>query len=366
MVDALGPAAPGGEPEPEGLKILSRAGTGRRSHWYAAQQVRLERIVALKQLRPVHGESRSFREAFLQAGRQAAAIVHPAAIPVFNVYPNQCCIAMQWCRGAALREMSDSLSPLRVAVIGEVVMDCLSSLHATGRCHGNITPGNIFLGNDGGVWLEDFFHHPVMRDGERTFTGEYAFIAPETLTAGEVNWRTDVYGLGRVLGEVLDREAPAEELGMLLDTLQSRDPQQRGGSPGAVLDAFRRLRRLEEARVGSRPEVVRRKRMYRRVPAEFDVSLRPRSATPGETATILMKTRDIGESGVFVETDDLSIRVGSILELDFTLKGGEGRVHAFGIVRWRSEPPMVRGVGVQFVEVDQVGLANLRRYLENR
>lgn len=76
--------------------------------------------------------------------------------------------------------------------------------------------------------------------------------------------------------------------------------------------------------------------------------------------------RDIGESGVFVETDDELIVIGSILELDFTLKGVEGNVHAFGIVRWKSSPPMPRGVGVQFMEVDQAGLARLRKFLESK
>ena len=115
-----------------------------------------------------------------------------------------------------------------------------------------------------------------------------------------------------------------------------------------------------------KPAISRRRRMYRRVPGEFDVSLRRRTATPEETAVILNRIRDIGESGVFVETDDEFIGVGSIIELDFTLKGVEGNVHAFGVVRWKSSPPLPRGVGVQFLEVDQEGLARLRRFLDSK
>lgn len=140
----------------------------------------------------------------------------------------------------------------------------------------------------------------------------------------------------------------------------------RGGSPGAVLEAFRRLRRLEEARIGRTSLSQRRKRRYRRIPAAFEVPMRNVRPPPEETAVILMKTLDIGESGVFVETDDDSIGVGSILELDFALRGIEGNVHAFGVVRWRSTAPMPRGVGVQFVEVDQAGLTKLRSFLGSK
>lgn len=358
-----GSGTPPAKPEPNGLKLSFQAGQSRRSEWYAAEQVRLERLVAVKYLRPLLAESKAFLETFLEAGRQASVIVHPAALPIINVFPVQHCIAVQWCRGASLRELSDSLPPYRVATIGEVVMDCLASLHATGRHHGNISPGNVFTDDDGSVWVEDFFQPPMMHDGERMFMADQRFIAPETLHTGFANWASDVYSLGRVLGMVVAAENPSEELGMLLDALQSEEPANRGGSPGAVLDAFRRVRRLEAVRMGRNGSVTRRKRMYRRVPSEFAVALRRRSATPEETAGILMKIRDIGESGVFVETDDELIGVGSILELDFTLKGVEGNVHAFGIVRWRSKSPMARGVGVQFVEVDQEGLARLRRFL---
>ncbi|MCD8140266.1 MAG: hypothetical protein LUE17_10910 [Planctomycetaceae bacterium] len=80
---------------PPGYAIVSRAGLGRRSQWYHAHQVRLGRSVAIKFLRPFLAESPAFRESFLAAGRQAAAIIHPAALPIFNVFPKQPCIVMQ-------------------------------------------------------------------------------------------------------------------------------------------------------------------------------------------------------------------------------------------------------------------------------
>lgn len=348
---------------PPGLEIVSRLSVGRRAQWFEAEQVRLGRAVALKFLRPFLAESETFREAFFEAGRQASLIVHPAALPIFNVFPDHCCIVMELCRRKPLGLLEGALSPLQVVKVGEAVLDCLSALHATGRCHGNISPGNIFF-DEGEVFVNDFFHPPVMADGRRTYSGDRRHIAPEALSGGARDWRSDLYSLGRVLSEVLGGEGGGAELRQLLESLVEEDPSRRAVAPEDALESFRRVKRLEAARAGARG-TIRRKRMYRRVPADFTVSLRKRSATPDETAIILMKTRDIGESGVFVETDD-ELVVGSILELDFALRGVEGNVHAFGIVRWKSEPPMPRGLGVQFVEVDQESLMRLREYLGRR
>ena len=58
--------------------------------------------------------------------------------------------------------------------------------------------------------------------------------------------------------------------------------------------------------------------------------------------------------------------IGSIVELEFAVPGKDAGVHAFGLVRWVSEPPLVRGMGVQFVEVDAVGVETLRAYVQNK
>ncbi len=350
---------------PEGLRLLAKAGTGRRSQWFRAEQVRLNRNVALKVLRPFLAESARFREIFLEAGRQAAAMVHPSALPIINIYPKQNAVAVSWCLGAPMKERIGALDGIHVARVGEVAMDCLASLHATGRCHGNLSSGNIFHDDVEGVWLDDFFQPPVMSDGERMFRGDYRFIAPEFFARGVLDWRSDVFSLGAVLAEVLAGSEAYPELRDCLERMQSLRPDDRGASPQEILAIFKGVRRREEDKTG-KGATVRRRRMYRRVPGEFEVNLRRRSATPEETATILMRIKNIGESGVFVETEDDLLVIGSIIELDFGLKGVEGNVHAFGVVRWRSSPPMPRGVGVQFLEVDQAGLARLRKFLEGK
>ncbi|MCC8180284.1 MAG: PilZ domain-containing protein [Planctomycetes bacterium] len=353
--------------EPDGMRLERRVGSGRRSLWFRAEQVRLARPTAMKYLNPELAASEAITEAFFEAGRQAAVIVHPAAVPIFNVFRPELCIAMQWCEGDSLSQVGGNLSALAVASIGSAVMDCLSSLHATGRLHGNLSPGNILLGKTNSVWIDDFFQPPIIVDGDVRYSGDENYIAPEIVAGETGNWRADAFSLSRVLAPMLARDADADELRALLAKMSSDNPFERGDAPERVAAAFAAIRRAEEAKIGGgAAQLQRSARRYRRVPAEFNVSLRKRSATPEETATILMKIRDIGESGVFVETTDPAITVGSILELDFSLKGIDGNVHAFGIVRWMSCPPLPPGVGVQFVEVDQAGLARLREFMRGR
>ena len=353
-------------PPPDGLRLVSPLEPGIRSQWFEAEQVRLNRPVAVKYLHPALAANKAFRERFLDAGRQAAGIIHPAALSIINVFPKQNCVVMQWCTGKPLRNFAGALSPKRVAALGRAILDCLSSLHATGRRHGNLAPGNVFMDDAGGVWIGDFFQPPVFRDEAFAFTGDSSCIAPEVLAGDAGDWTADLFSLGQLLALVGDPARRSDRLAMLSGILQSPDPAKRSRSPGAVMEALERIRRIEDSKTDAAKTKRRARRMYRRVPAEFAVSLRRRSATPEETAVILMKTRDIGESGVFVETDDDLIGVGSILEMDFALKGVEGNVHVFGIVRWRSSPPMPPGVGVQFVEVERSGLTKLREFLGGR
>lgn len=354
---------------PDGLEIIDRVGAGRRSIWYRARQVRLDRDVALKCLRPELAESEAFQRAFLDAGRQAAAMVHPAAAAIINVYPRHHAIATNWLSAKTLADRREDVGAAGAARIGVVVMDCLASLHATGRCHGNLSPGNVLLDDSDGVWVADFFQPPVMNDGARTFRSGQRHIAPEVISGHRgTDWRSDVFSLGSVMHGIVEASEGGccDEFLQVLEVMRAVDRDKRGESPPAVLASLRKIKRLEDARVGKNPNTIRRRRMYRRVPAEFSVSMRTRSASPGETATILNRIRDLGESGVFVETDDDLVVVGSIIELDFELKGVEGRVHAFGVVRWKSAPPLPKGVGVQFMEVDQDGLARLRRYIDSK
>ncbi|MDR0363120.1 MAG: protein kinase [Planctomycetota bacterium] len=352
------------DPDPPALRNIDIAAIrarGRRSYWYEARQTMLDRTVAVKRLRP---ELASWlRDSFIESGRRAADIVHPSALAVYNVFPEQSCIVMEWCPEPCLRSILGKLSPLAATRVGAGILDGLAALHATGRSHGDLCPGNVFLPAGGGVRFNDFFQAAVGTDGSPIFPEETRYIAPELLAGRPGDWRSDLYSLGVLLDEALSSRAESSAVSTAIRAFRDPDPDRRGTSPGAVLAYFRSAILQEEGQGGSGDS--RPKRQYRRIPTELSVHVRPRSATPVETAAILSKIRDIGENGVFVAESD-PLAVGSIVELDFELQGDLGNIHAFGVVRWRSEPPLAPGMGVQFVEVDEDGVEKLRNYLRHR
>lgn len=351
-------------PALKGIEAVSLHTLGRRSEWLLGRQTTLARNVAIKRLRAELAGSFDMRDAFIRAGRQAAAIVHPSALSIINIYPDHDAIVTEWCSAAPVRELSGQLAGLPVAAMGVMVLDGLAALHATGRCHGNLTPGNVFRDADGTVRVNDYFQPPVM-PGERPTKVEEWFIPPEVMDGAEPDWRSDLFSLGRILEFACgSRGAQGEAADVIADFVRL-DPASRSATPADAHQRLLRAKNIEERRDGFvSTELRRKRRQYRRVPAELSVSVKKRSATPVETGSILSKVKDIGENGVFVAAEK-PMPIGSIVELHLTIPDNGGKVHAFGLVRWISQPPMA-GMGVQFVEIDAEGIAALRHYLSDR
>lgn len=355
-----------GYPAIRGIKITGLHCEGARSEWFVGQQTALGRPVAVKRLKAGLAGSFDMRQAFINAGRQAAGIVHPSALAIINLFPDQDAIVMEWCEMLPLRDLEGKLSALDAAKVGIAVMDGLAGLHATDRAHGNLGPGNVFMNLDGQIRINDFFQPPIIDDSDPAFASGKAFAAPEILSGRKPDWRSDVYSLGKLLARVIDPSEQQEDTAKVIEEMCSPRPDLRAEAPWSAHQRLLKAKRLEERRRGiASPTLARRQRRYRRIPAELSVSVRKRSATPVETAAILSKIRDIGENGVFVSTDD-PMGIGSIVELNFALQGDAGMIHAFGLVRWVAEPPLTPGMGVQFVEVDGIGVESLREYLRNR
>ncbi|MDR2390096.1 MAG: PilZ domain-containing protein [Planctomycetota bacterium] len=354
---------------PAGIRFREHLGSGWRSHWLGVCQVSLERIVAMKLLRPEFADQPEICKTFFEAGQKSAAITHPVAVPIINIFPDQKCLLCELPPGTPLDKQGGSLAPWQLAAMGKAIMDCLASLHATNRCHGCLTPANIFIGDGCDVRLQDFFQPPIVSFDGEIRAGWPDFVAPELFSiagnAADGNWRQDAFSLGKCLRYAADPASLESETGTFAATISDPDPAKRGASPSGILNTFRELRRLEEARTGL--TIRRSRRLYRRVPAEFEVSMSLRSVTPTEIGSLLALIHDISENGVFIEIKQgAAPGVGSILELNFSIKGTAESVHAFGVVRWLSSPPLPPGVGIQFVEVDRPALASLRKFIADR
>jgi TolB-like protein/Tfp pilus assembly protein PilF len=177
-----------------------------------------QRAVALKVLRPEVGEAAG-AERFLSEIRIAAVLNHPHIVPVFDSGDADGLLyyVMPVVEGESLRERlqrGPRLTLDEVVRIGCGVAAALGCAHQHGVVHRDVKPENILLSGDEAI-VTDFgiaraVHAAV---GERTTTGLVlgtpGYVSPEQATGGlDVDARTDVYGLGAVLYELIVGETP--------------------------------------------------------------------------------------------------------------------------------------------------------------
>jgi WD40 repeat protein len=206
-----------------GYRIESLLGFGGMSFVYLAEDLRLERRVALKLLAPSLAEDESFRERFLRESQLAASIDHPNIVPIYEAGTSEdlLFIAMRYVDGRDLRErlQRGRLGPGDAIGIVAQVASALDAAHARGLVHRDVKPSNVLLdpgarpdGSDH-VYLSDFgltrrVSEEAGFDDDGHFMGTIDYVAPEQIAGEEVDGRADVYSLGCVLYECLVGQQP--------------------------------------------------------------------------------------------------------------------------------------------------------------
>jgi serine/threonine protein kinase len=205
-----------------GYRIEAEIGRGGMGIVYLAEQIRLERKVALKVITPALADDVGFRSRFERESRLAASIDHPNVVPIHEAGERDglLYIAMRYVRGSDLKQelAHGGLDPARVTgVIGQVA-GALDAAHANGLVHRDVKPANILLEQAPGgerAYLTDFgltkrisSASGVTQSG--VFVGTIDYIAPEQLQGGAVDARTDVYALACVLYHALTGRVPYE------------------------------------------------------------------------------------------------------------------------------------------------------------
>jgi hypothetical protein len=200
-----------------GHRITGIAGRGGMGVVYRAEQLDLERPVALKLIATPLALDEAFRERFVRESRAAAAIDHPNVIPVYSAgeVDGRLYLAMRLVDGDDLRTLvrgTGPVQPARAAAIIAQVAGALDAAHARGLVHRDIKPANVLLdGNH--AYLTDFGLTKRL-SGESTMTGSghwvgtLGYIAPEQIRGLPVDARTDVYALGCLLFYLLTGIAP--------------------------------------------------------------------------------------------------------------------------------------------------------------
>jgi pSer/pThr/pTyr-binding forkhead associated (FHA) protein len=185
---------------------------------YRAEELALQRPVAIKLIRPEYSGDERFRERFRRESRIAAAIDHPNVIPVFDAGEEDgvLYIIMRLVNGTDLRALiaaQGRLEPLRAARLVAQVGAALDAAHARGMLHRDVKPANVLLARRDHVYLSDFgLAKRAATVGELTRHGTIVaragYVAPEQILDQRVDARADIYALGCLLFEALIGEAP--------------------------------------------------------------------------------------------------------------------------------------------------------------
>lgn len=228
-------------------RLVRQLGAGGMGVVWEARDERLDRPVAVKQLRTQVGLTEAETEVIAQrAMREArinASLQHPYAVAVFDVvqHDGQPCIVMELVPSVPLTEVMrglGSLAPTEAARVGSQVASALAAAHALGIVHRDVKPGNVLIGDDGTARICDFGISRSFGDATLTMTGMItgtpAYLAPETARGEESTFASDVHSLGATLYAAVEGEPPFGNEGNAIAVLyrvtagEMRPPQRAG------------------------------------------------------------------------------------------------------------------------------------------
>ncbi len=215
------------------MEILETLGYGGMGVVYKARQTKLDRLVALKILRPDSADDPAFAERFNREARTLARLQHPniVAIHDFGDVPLQVTdsgtaepgriyyFVMEYVEGTNLRQLIQAghLQTDQSLAIVSQICDALQFAHDEHVVHRDIKPENILIDVKGRVKIADFGLAKLAARNIDQFTltgthqvmGTPRYMAPEQMQGShQVDHRADIYALGVVFFEMLTGQVP--------------------------------------------------------------------------------------------------------------------------------------------------------------
>ena len=207
---SLGQRVPAGR-----YRIIRPLGSGGMAKIYLAQDLRLERLVAVKIIHSHLSEDSEFAARFQREAVLAAKLNHPNLVNVFDQGSDadQPYLVMEYVPGRTLREVLNefgSLSSRQMLNLMQQILSGLAAAHSAGIVHRDIKPENVLMADDGRVKLGDFglASSASSRSEFESLLGTAAYVAPELVTTGIADERSDVYSAGILMFELLTGRQP--------------------------------------------------------------------------------------------------------------------------------------------------------------
>jgi eukaryotic-like serine/threonine-protein kinase len=275
---------------------------------------RMDRVVAVKVLRPEYARDPIAVERFRTEARLAARLAHPGIALVHDVdagaSPDEPpWMVQEYVPGRPLSDLlatTGALDPFRAAGLIAQAADAVHAAHLAGVVHRDLTPGNLLVCDGDIVKITDFGIARAAGGPALTATGQVlgaaAYLSPEQVAGEPASPGSDIYTLGVVLYECLSgarpftganavevarahlhQQPPAlpasvpEPLRVTTSETMAKDPADR---PGSAADLAARLREVARLRPEPMPNQALGWDWF--APASARVASGP-SVTPGET-----------------------------------------------------------------------------------
>ena len=196
-------------------RILSKLGEGGMGIVYKAEDLKLQRFVALKFLPLSIGDDKA-RQRFVHEARAVSALEHPHICAIYEIDETpegQMFIVMPCYDGESLHaKIERGPLPLDEAIeIATQVASGLARAHEKGIVHRDIKPGNILITKDGAK-IVDFGLAKLAKQTKVTRTGTTVgtvmYMSPEQARGEEIDPRSDLWSLGVVLYEMVTGRVP--------------------------------------------------------------------------------------------------------------------------------------------------------------
>jgi len=198
-------------------RIIDEIGRGGMGIVYKAEDIILQRTVALKFLPAQWTSDPEARERFVHEARAASALDHSN---IYNIHEigeaedDRMYIAMAFYEGKSLREKIKPGPLKQDEALGIAIQAAtgMAKAHQKGIVHRDLKPANLLITSDGVVKVLDFglakLAGQVKLTREGTTVGTVAYMSPEQAKGEAVDQRTDIWSLGVILYEMLSGTLP--------------------------------------------------------------------------------------------------------------------------------------------------------------